>query len=115
MKKTLLIMLAMVIGMTAIAYTLQARQAKASSEVRQQTCTVSGVVKSKNGEVLPFVSIVIKERLGKGTTTDIDGKFTITCNYGETLVFKFVGYKDKEQKITNSVNNLVIELGEDTM
>ncbi len=74
--------------------------------------TVQGVVKEKkSGDALPGVSIVVKGTT-KGTETDFDGKFTIEkVKAGEVLVFKYLGYADKEI-VVGSNRNLTVELEE---
>jgi iron complex outermembrane receptor protein len=74
--------------------------------------TVQGVVKEKkSGDALPGVSVVLKGTT-KGTETDFDGKFTIEkVKAGETLVFRYLGYADKEVVVSTN-RNLVVELEE---
>ena len=74
--------------------------------------TVQGVVKEKkSGDSLPGVSVVIKGTT-KGAETDFDGKFTIEkVKTGEILVFRYLGYADKEVVIGTN-RNLVVELEE---
>lgn len=74
--------------------------------------TVQGVVKEKkSGDSLPGVSVVIKGTT-KGAETDFDGKFTIEkVKTGEILVFRYLGYADKEIVIGTN-RNLVVELEE---
>ena len=74
--------------------------------------TVKGVVKEKkSGDSLPGVSVVIKGTT-KGAETDFDGKFTIEkVKTGEILVFRYLGYADKEVVIGTN-RNLVVELEE---
>ena len=74
--------------------------------------TVKGVVKEKTtGEPLPGVSVVVKGTT-RGTQTDFDGNFTIDkVNTGDVLVFRYLGFSDKE--ITIGTNfNLTVELDE---
>lgn len=108
-------MLAVVIGMMAIAYTVQAKQAKAEvSQLREgEVCTISGIVVDKSGNAIPGVSIVIKDKPNSGVVTNTDGKFSITCNKGDVLIFTFIGYKSKEYVVTKSATNLKIVLDED--
>lgn len=72
--------------------------------------TVQGVVKEKtSGDALPGVSVVIKGTT-KGTETDFDGKFTIeNVKTGATLVFRYLGFLDREIVI-GANKNLVVEL-----
>jgi len=74
--------------------------------------TVKGVVKEKaTGEYLPGVSIVVKGTT-RGSQTDFDGNFTIEkVKTGDTLVFRYLGYADKEI-IIGSNFNLTVELKE---
>ena len=109
-------MLAMVIGMTAIAYTVQAKQAKSTNAVKQEgTITIKGTVKDRGGNVLPGATVTVKERPQIGVVTSIDGTFTIKVAIGETLVFKYLGFQDKEQKVTKNTPttlNIVMDEGE---
>ncbi len=62
-----------------------------------QSRTVSGVVKSaENGETLPGIAI-LEKGTRNGTTTDMDGKFTITLTGAQpVLVFQAIGKENKE-------------------
>ncbi|QTD38347.1 SusC/RagA family TonB-linked outer membrane protein [Polaribacter batillariae] len=74
--------------------------------------TVKGVVKEKSsGEPLPGVSVVVKGTQ-RGTETDFDGNFSITnVKTGDVLVFRYLGYANKE--ITIGTNfNFTVELAE---
>jgi iron complex outermembrane receptor protein len=71
--------------------------------------TISGKVTDVKGESLVGVSVSIKGTT-KGTLTDIDGKFTLSANIGEVLVFTYVGYKTKEMPVTGSLSDLTVQL-----
>src|SRR5688572_2190585 len=62
--------------------------------------TISGYVKdAKTGEFLIGTNVYLKELL-KGTSTNQYGFYSLTVDAGEyTLVFKFLGYEEKSQKI----------------
>jgi TonB-dependent starch-binding outer membrane protein SusC len=63
--------------------------------------TVTGTITSDEGEALPGVSIVVKGTT-IGTTTDINGKYTIDVpSSGSVLVFSFTGYLAEEVVIEN--------------
>lgn len=65
-----------------------------------QELTISGVVSSsEDGELLPGVTVFIKESL-KGTTTDFNGKYSITATSGDILQFSFMGYTTREFEVT---------------
>jgi len=67
--------------------------------VYSQNATIQGVVLSE-GEPLPFATIQIKS-IGVGTTSDIDGKFTITnISSGKyTIIASFVGHISQKKEI----------------
>ena len=74
--------------------------------------TVKGVVKEKaTGITLPGVSVIVKGTT-KGSQTDFDGNFTIEkVKTGDTLVFRYLGYADKEI-VLGSNFNLNVDLTE---
>src|ERR1700742_2429710 len=69
---------------------------------------IQGTVHDERGETLPGVSVMLKGT-GTGTTTDVNGEFSINANPGQTLTFTFVGYASKEVVIKDS-NSLTIGL-----
>lgn len=74
-----------------------------------QQLTVSGTVKDTKGETIPGTNIVVKGTLN-GTTTNIDGAYTIKAAKGDTLVFRFIGYKDAIVVVGNNpVIDVVLE------
>jgi iron complex outermembrane receptor protein len=61
-----------------------------------QEVTVTGtVISGENRDGLPGANIVVKGT-DRGTTTDFDGNFTFDVSPGEVLVFKFIGFQEKE-------------------
>jgi len=67
-----------------------------SFAVFAQGIQVKGVVTSADdGQPIPGVSVVVKGTTN-GTTTDIDGKYTVNAPGNSTLVFSFVGMTSKE-------------------
>ena len=64
-----------------------------------QTKTVSGIVKSESGgEPLVGATVKVKET-NTGGITDIDGRYTILANLGQTLIVSYIGYRTKEVKV----------------
>lgn len=58
---------------------------------------VSGRVFDANGEPLPFVNILVNQDGHRGTTTDIDGRFTLSLEKGlNVLQISSIGYQDVE-------------------
>jgi TonB-linked SusC/RagA family outer membrane protein len=77
-------------------------------DVSAQT-TVSGHVKDDTGEDVIGAS-VMEKGTSNGTVTDFDGKFTLQCKSGATLVISFIGYNPQEVK---AKDGLEITLKED--
>ncbi len=74
---------------------------------------VTGVVMDgETGETLPGVNVIIKDK-NQGTTTDIDGRFSIAVQEGEILVFSYVGYKRQEVEVQTQTD-LTINLEMDS-
>jgi len=78
--------------------------------VLAQSREVSGVVTAADdGLSIPGVSVIIKGTT-IGTTTDFDGKYTISVpEEGQILVFSFVGMKTAELPVNSNTINLVME------
>lgn len=65
-----------------------------------QNAQVTGTVSDETGSPLPGVTILVKGTT-RGTTTDLDGKYTIAASSNETLVFSFIGYTPLEMSVGN--------------
>ena len=78
-----------------------------------QSKTITGVVTSAtDGEPLIGVSVQVRET-ATGGITDMDGKYSVSAQQGQTLVFSYIGYQSQEIKVgTSSVINVVLK--EDT-
>ncbi len=76
-KKLLLIMLLTSIGISA--------QIKVSGIVYEQS----------NNLPLPGVNVILKGTT-KGATSDFDGKYEITANKGDILIFSYIGFQNQE-------------------
>ena len=73
-----------------------------------QAKTITGKVTDTDNLSLPGVNVVIKGT-STGTTTNMDGKYSIEAKENDILVFSFVGFKTKEVRIgKKSVINIVI-------
>ena len=63
---------------------------------------IKGKVTSESGEPLIGATVVIKQHLGIGTVTDLNGKFSISVpDDAQTLVFSYIGYLSLEVTIGN--------------
>ena len=78
-----------------------------------QNKAVTGVVTSAtDNEPLIGVSVQVKET-ATGGITDIDGKFSVNAEQGQTLIFSYIGYQTQEIQVgASSVINVVLK--EDT-
>lgn len=75
--------------------------------------TLTGLVTDAQGEGLAGVTVqVVRPPLG--TTTDIDGKFSIRVETGQTLRFTYTGYQPQEIVVTGQ-SDLNITLLEDAL
>ena len=68
-----------------------------------QSNRVSGVVKDANGEPMIGVNVRVKGT-NTGTTTDLDGRYSIKADPNQTLVFSFVGYDAIEVPASQAAN-----------
>jgi len=68
-----------------------------------QEIEISGTVSTSNGETLPGVSIAL-EGTQIGTTTDLNGNYTIDAPEDGVLVFSFVGFQTVREQITGRTN-----------
>lgn len=56
---------------------------------------VSGIITDENNASLPGVNIIVKGTT-KGTSSDIDGKYSIYVETGDTLLITMIGMENKE-------------------
>lgn len=60
--------------------------------------TVSGTITDETGAALPGVSLLVKGT-STGTSTDNDGKYSLTAPADATLVISFIGYATQEVNV----------------
>lgn len=60
--------------------------------------TISGQVKDEQGAPMPGVNVLVKSTT-TGTSTDIDGKYSLSVQNGAVLVFSFIGYVSTEVQV----------------
>lgn len=63
-----------------------------------QQIEISGQVTAENGETLPGVSIILQGTM-IGTTTDVEGNYSIEAPAGGVLIFSSIGYITFEEPI----------------
>ena len=82
--------------------------------VAQRNLTVSGTVYDENDQTLPGVTVFLKDRAGVGTSTGINGNFSIKAAKNDIVVFSFVGYESYEYPVSKEVTDLKINMKEAT-
>ncbi len=60
-----------------------------------QSYTVSGTITDDQSQPLPGVSVLVKGT-ANGTSTDFDGKYSLSVTNGDVLVYSFVGFDSQE-------------------
>ena len=79
-----------------------------------QNVNVSGTVTSSlDGEPLIGVTVMVKGS-STGTSSDVDGNFSISVKPGSTLYFSYIGYTPQEVKVREAMSDLNIILIEDS-
>ncbi len=74
-----------------------------------QTIKVGGTVTSESdGETIPGVFVVVKGT-SQGTSTDIDGKYSIEVRSGATLQFSSIGYETAEFAVNGPKLDVVLK------
>jgi len=81
-----------------------------SLSAQQTTFIMEGTVYDENGETLPGVTIYLKDKTGIGTSSDGMGKFNIKAEYGDKIVFSFVGYENVEYLVIEESKTLEIRM-----
>lgn len=89
---TAIVAVAILLGATG---NVLAKAGMLTESAAQQKTTVSGTVKAADGSVLPGLSIVVKGTT-VGTTTNVDGKYTLDVPNDATLLFSFIGFEPQE-------------------
>ncbi|MFI1773577.1 carboxypeptidase-like regulatory domain-containing protein [Thalassobellus citreus] len=88
-------------------------QGKIKSTPKVENNLIKGVILDADKIPLPGANIIIKSSK-IGTTTDIDGKFSIEAKADDILVISYIGFKTKELKLTNGFSEpILLELEED--
>jgi TonB-dependent starch-binding outer membrane protein SusC len=68
---------------------------------------VTGIVRGPDGQPIAGANILIKGTT-RGTTTNINGSFSINAVNGETLVISSIGFGEKQQIINNENIGIII-------
>lgn len=76
--------------------------------VSAQTLVTGKVTNAFDQTVIPGVSVVVKGTT-IGTSTDIEGNYSISVPDGQVLVFSFLGMKTQEILVTSNVLDVALE------
>lgn len=71
---------------------------------------IKGRITNEKNEGFAGVNITVKGTT-RGTTTDVNGNFSINAKEGETIIVSFLGYKSQEIKV--SKENIIVQMTED--
>ena len=80
--------------------------------VLQQTRKVSGVITDVNGEPIIGANILVKGTV-QGTTTDLDGNYTLEVPSNAVLQFSYIGYLTQEVTVKDKAI-INVSMKEDT-
>ena len=104
----------MLMASTGIAYAASPTISPEANEITQQRGVVSGKVTDTNGEALVGVTIVVK---GTKTTatTDVNGRYSIKANPGQTLRIAYIGYEKVEKRVNGSIMDVQLKSIDNTL
>ena len=84
----------------------------------QGRVTVKGIVTSAE-DSMPLIGVSIVSGPTSGTTTSLDGTYTITAEEGTTLLYQYIGYRTAEWVVpagaTEVVHNVALEEDSQTL
>lgn len=84
--------------------------AMSNAQEPKQKLTIAGTVADEKGEPLGGVSIYVKDKPSGNTLSGNDGKFSIKVDYGDKVVFSYVGYQPVEHVAVKTETNLRLSL-----
>ena len=79
-----------------------------SAFAQNKTIKVSGTVTDEQNQPLIGVNVTIQGVTGFGTTTDVDGKYTIEMEPYNRLVFSYIGFVEQEVLIKEQTKQNVV-------
>ena len=86
------------ISWNIVNQTVVLTQDTAAARSEKRSNVVRGRVTDAAGEPLAGAGILIKGQK-TGTVSDLDGRYTIQVEPGQTLVYSFIGYENQEQRV----------------
>ncbi|NMA75448.1 MAG: SusC/RagA family TonB-linked outer membrane protein [Bacteroidales bacterium] len=82
------------------SHIILSKKEKSQSVNQAKTKRITGKIVDKDGETLIGINILIKGTT-RGTTSDLDGNFSIEVSPDDILVFTYIGYNTEEIKVGN--------------
>ncbi|MCO4294385.1 TonB-dependent receptor [Solitalea sp. MAHUQ-68] len=79
------------------------------TKISKADVTVTGTITDDTGMPLPGVTVTIKGTT-KGSTTDVDGVYSIVTPADATLVFQFIGFVKQEVTLNGKITKVNITL-----
>lgn len=79
----------------------------------QEVSVTGTVVNNSDGEPLIGATVLVKGT-STGTSTDVDGNFSLNAPSGSTLVVTYVGYTPQEVKVKAGMDKVTVHLLEDS-
>ena len=73
----------------------------------QEQTTVNGAVYDGTGDPIIGASVIV-EGTTRGTITDVDGKFSISCSPNDQLLITFIGYESEKLPATADLSHIVL-------
>ena len=91
----------MLMASTGVTYASSPLPLSGITTITQQKGTISGHITDTNGEPLVGVTVVVKgTRIS--ATSDVNGRYSIKANPGQTLRFAYIGYEKVEKRVSGS-------------
>ncbi len=82
-------------------------------EAFSQSKTVSGQIKDSSGGALPGASVIVQGTTN-GTISDVDGKYSLSVQSSDVLIFSFIGMKSQSIKVGDQ-ETINVTLSEDAI
>ncbi|TCS86294.1 TonB-linked SusC/RagA family outer membrane protein [Anseongella ginsenosidimutans] len=80
------------------------------SQQQETKLIISGTVLDNSNQPIPGASVYVQGKVGVGTSSDEEGKFSIQVVYGDRLIFSFVGFSSEEYVAIEDQSDLTITL-----
>ena len=87
-----------------------------SAAAQETLVTVSGKVQDRNGDPIMGATVIVKNKPGLGSTTDLDGRFKIKTGNYEILSVSYLGFQKKDVPVVSisDKSNVVVVLEEES-